>query len=104
MSYENRVERCLIYGLKKPRWCGLVYFLPPKTLVTASTTSLACGSAFASNVLAYGMGTSTPATRQTGASKWKKVSSSITRAQISEPTPEIKSNRKPINDSKLSVC
>ena len=34
-----------------------------------------------------------PVTRCTGASKWKNVSCSIIRAQISDPTPE-KENKK----------
>lgn len=66
------------------------FYLTLNTLLTAATTSCGCGSEAISNDLAYGIGISTPVTRHTGASKWKKVSCSITRATISEPIPKTK--------------
>lgn len=68
----------------------LVYFLPallPRTFRAAAVTSCSRGSAFNSKDFVYGMGTSTPQQRQTGASSSKNAWSSIKRAQISAPTP-----------------
>ena len=47
----------------------------------------ACGSARASRFAAYGIGTSTPQTRFTGASSQSKACS-ITTEATSEPMPE----------------
>ena len=53
-----------------------------------ATTSSTCGSARRSRLAAYGIGTSLPVTRRTGASRWSKACSIMTAAS-SAPMPKV---------------
>src|SRR3954463_14656505 len=74
----QRVEDPVIFTVHRHRYI---------TAFAASTTSATEGSASFSRLAAYGIGTSLPETRITGASSQSKASST-TRAAISAPTPD----------------
>src|SRR3954471_18132195 len=74
----QRVEDPVIFTVHRHRYI---------TAFAASTTSATEGSASFSRLAAYGIGTSLPETRITGASR-KSNALSMMRAAISAPTPD----------------